>query len=219
MFDTNTIARFREKVFKVPGLSCALWRGRIYRDGYGEFSYWAGRTRRIAAHRAAWIIANGREPHPGKEICHTCDVRACVNPEHLFEGTHTENIHDMMAKGRHRGAPRGSRSTAAVLTDAQVIAIRERLADPGVPLSTICAEFEIAETTIRDLCLGRTYADLPLSPFPRRRNKNSPFFAEGLRCSRCDVIKPLAEFPASVRERGGWCRACYSAYDLERKAS
>lgn len=57
----------------------------------------------------------------GKLVCHTCDVRACVNPTHLFIGDPIDNIHDMHKKGRH---PHGLRYPNAKLTDEQVAEIR-----------------------------------------------------------------------------------------------
>lgn len=53
------------------------------------------------AHILAWVDANGRLPAEGMCILHSCDNPPCVNPEHLWEGTRTDNQHDMVSKGRH----------------------------------------------------------------------------------------------------------------------
>ena len=50
----------------------------------------------------AWEDANGLIP-AGLSVCHTCDTPSCGNPEHLFVGTHQENVADMMGKGRFKG--------------------------------------------------------------------------------------------------------------------
>ena len=83
-----------------PTSGCRLWWGGTVRKGYGRLGV---ANRHWLAHRAAWFVANGPIPE-GMLICHRCDVRACISPDHLFLGTHADNTADMMAKGRKRVA-------------------------------------------------------------------------------------------------------------------
>jgi hypothetical protein len=75
---------------------CHLWEGSISPNGYGVHTFY-GRTQ--STHRAAWEEANGQIP-AGLNVLHSCDVRRCLNPEHMFLGTKKDNTADMISKGR-----------------------------------------------------------------------------------------------------------------------
>lgn len=82
---------------------CWAWDRGLKESGYG-----VARTheKTITAHRLSYLAFNGEIP-AGLCVLHKCDVRVCVNPEHLFLGTHRDNAQDMVRKGRHYSHYRG----------------------------------------------------------------------------------------------------------------
>lgn len=79
--------------------TCWLWQGAMFGNGYGSCAHW-GEGRHLV-HRAAYRLLVGEIPDR-LLVLHRCDVRNCVNPDHLFVGTHADNTRDMVAKGRNR---------------------------------------------------------------------------------------------------------------------
>lgn len=95
-------SRFLMKIRKEP-TGCWSWIGARAVVGYGKFWY---EGRLMEAHRAAFLLFRGEIPL-GHHVCHTCDCPSCVNPEHLFTGTRSENMMDASRKGRTSNQNRG----------------------------------------------------------------------------------------------------------------
>ncbi len=91
---------FWAKVNKSSG-ACWFWTVALHGSGYGIFGI--GKTT-YRAHRISWTLKRGPIPK-GLFVLHKCDVRACVNPSHLFLGTNQDNVNDMIRKGRNSAPP------------------------------------------------------------------------------------------------------------------
>ena len=118
--------------------TCWLWNGYKSKGGYGRIK---NNRRFHFAHRVSWEFVNGKIPN-GLLVLHKCDVRNCVNPDHLFLGTHADNNHDMYAKGRGRGARSGEAHHNAKLNEKQIAEIRS-LRSNGLTLKEIADVYGI----------------------------------------------------------------------------
>ena len=108
---SRILARFMEKVCVGYGGDCWSWLGAAIPTGYGHFGV-NGKAKK--AHRISYELFVGPIPD-GMHVCHSCDTPACVNPDHLWIGTHRANAIDMNRKGRN---------AATRLTESDVRQIR-----------------------------------------------------------------------------------------------
>ena len=95
--------RFWAKVVQSEG--CWQWTGAKTGDGYGAISSGGRKDGMVRAPRVSWALHFGAIP-AGLVVCHRCDNPECTNPAHLFLGTHKDNAHDAIAKGRAASPPR-----------------------------------------------------------------------------------------------------------------
>jgi hypothetical protein len=135
--------RLEAKTVRVPFSGCWIFMGHINSDGYGDLQQ-SGGKRKIKAHRASYEVHRGKIPD-AIEVCHTCDVRCCINPSHLFLGTHQDNVDDMTSKLRH---PRGEGVGRSKITEQQVAEIRERYARGNVTQQTLAGDYGLHNSVI-----------------------------------------------------------------------
>jgi hypothetical protein len=152
--------KFWDKVNKSSSNGCWEWTASTNGRGYGRFN--SGKEngfRLVGAHRLSYIIKYGPI---SDEICvlHKCDNRKCVNPDHLFLGTHADNALDKASKGRVVSNPnRGSKSNFAKLKENQVRQIKNKYRQ-GVYQKDIAAEYGITQSAVSLIIRGKNWAHL-----------------------------------------------------------
>lgn len=135
------------------GTACFEWTGaRSNEGGYGKL-YVDGREYR--AHRISFWLAWGRWPVP--MAMHKCDNRLCVRVEHLVEGTHDQNMRDMVEKSRAaRRGNRGEASSSAKITEFAAFEIR-RLSSRGWSQRRLAFKFKITQAQIWKILNGKAW--------------------------------------------------------------
>jgi len=146
--------RIMENILVNTETGCWEWQGRIEVTGYGGLSY-KDKTQR--AHRFAYTVFKGPIPK-GMYVCHHCDVRHCVNPDHLFPGSHKDNMRDMTGKGRQAC---GEENGQSKLTNAGVLQIRTRVRG-GESQVSVAKDVGISTSVINNIVKGKTWKWLPV---------------------------------------------------------
>lgn len=135
--------------------TCWLWTGSTNRHGYGYVGV-PGYRRPILAHRVAWELTNGLIPR-GLLVLHRCDNPPCVRPDHLFIGTHADNMQDAKEKGR---TTQGQRNAASKLTDERVLLIRRRFAVEDITISALAREYGVGPKHMSNLLKRKIWTHL-----------------------------------------------------------
>lgn len=138
-----------------------MWTASIDKCGYGRVTAGPRQRKILNAHRVAWELVYGPIP-ARRHVLHKCDNPRCVRPEHLFLGTHQDNMDDMVTKKRSRPKPnqRGSQNDSARVTEQEVALIRKLYAQ-GVFQVEIGARFGIAQTTVSKIVRRATWGHIP----------------------------------------------------------
>lgn len=150
----------------IPKTGCMEWTRGVVGAAPNNYGYFSLHGKRRLAHRHAWELANGPIA-PGIEVCHSCDNPKCCNAEHLFLGTHAENMKDMKRKGRAAGESRpGIKSPMAKLSESQVGEIR-MIHEAGVPgirsdrsTNGLARRFGVSRAAIWKIVSGKGWAHL-----------------------------------------------------------
>ena len=147
------VARFLAKVRPGAGPDdCAEWTANRRPSGYGKFWF---RGKDCSAHRVAYELAYTPIPD-GLWVLHRCDNPPCVNPAHLFLGTHADNVRDRDTKGR-QVTPRGEENGQAKLTAAIVREIRAAHSLGEVSYAELSRRYGVNRATAHCAITGRTW--------------------------------------------------------------
>lgn len=152
-YTPKDVARFWKKVDRSPHpKGCWLWTAYRNKDGYGMIK-WGGR-RVESGHRISYLLANG-EFSDELFVLHKCDNPRCVNPEHLFLGTHQDNVDDRDNKNRQSA---GENRPLHKITNEQAEEIRERCKNGAWGIQTkIGIEYGLSSGTVSLIARGKRY--------------------------------------------------------------
>lgn len=154
------LASLKEKLdnnSKLAATGCIEWVGGKYGKGYGRL-YVAGKQ--YSGHRLTYYAATGEDPGD-LHVLHRCDNPSCINPEHLFLGTHRENMQDRNKKGRViKPCNKGSNNGRALVTAEQVIQIREDYSSGKQPKEDLMRWTGLSKSGLAQILHRRTWSHI-----------------------------------------------------------
>lgn len=151
--DGNAVSRFNQK-YEINESGCWIWTAGTRPNGKGVPypRHWTDDRKSIGAHRFSFELVHGVIPK-SMFVCHKCDMPLCVNPDHLFVGTHKDNMQDMVQKKRSFTGRGENKKGLAKLTNQQADQIRKM----NISETKIAVLFGVSQTTISRIKLGKSY--------------------------------------------------------------
>lgn len=138
--------KLESRSMPIPETGCFVWLGSADDLGYGTISY---RSKPTKAHRLAYQLAHGDIPD-NLIVCHKCDVPSCINVNHLFLGTHADNMRDRDKKGRQYDRT-GTKNGRAKLDLAKANEIRQLYGSQKISKAKIGRMFAVSAQAISDV--------------------------------------------------------------------
>ena len=147
-----TRERIEQNVVRIPESGCWIWNGAVGCRGYGKLR---SNYTQHSAHKVSYELFRG-PVEAGKYVCHHCDVRACVNPEHLFLGSPKDNQQDMAKKMRHAY---GDKNGNSKLSEQQAKSILS-LKDSGNTKTSVGEKFGVSRVAVAKIWSGELWPHL-----------------------------------------------------------
>lgn len=155
--------RFEGNILKTD--TCWIWRGKPTTEGYGRIRI---KGKQIKAHRLSYLIFKGSISE-NLLVCHSCDNRLCVNPNHLWLGTDKDNNNDKISKGR-AFIPEGFNTESSKflgelngkskLTESKILEIRNKYNSGAFSMQEIANLYEVTRECIREIIHRRTWSHI-----------------------------------------------------------
>lgn len=151
--------RFWKKVDKTS--SCWLWMGKKTSRGYGDFAVRIGKKiLNFRAHRYSWEMIKGSIP-TGSLVCHKCDNPPCVNPEHLYLGTQSDNIRESVKKRRHSTCHyKGENNPGAKITKEIIMEIRNSYIPRKITQQFLAHKFNLTQSYVSEILSRKVWSHI-----------------------------------------------------------
>jgi len=155
------IQKLYERIYKKSEKNlngCLIWKGACNKNGYGQISIRDlvnKKKKYVLLHRLIYKL-NNKNFDEKNYVLHSCDVRNCIEISHLYDGSHIDNMNDMVKKNRQHKRP-GELHPLAKLKNCEVEMIRNLYKNQRLSLSTLSKKFNVSLTTIHNIVKNKTW--------------------------------------------------------------
>lgn len=208
---------------EVDSAGCWIYTQSTARSGYGQIAF--NGERGLLVHRVSYAMFNG-DITDGLFVRHTCDVRACFNPEHLILGTNADNMQDVRDRGYDKVVTgSGEEHYNSKLTDADVIEMRRLVREEGMDAANAGKRFDMNPAAAHRIVVGKSWSHvpgaLPEDYFTNEYKLKQRELTGKKRCPSCHENLPLSEFGKNKQSIDGlthMCKPCRRVKYMKSKA-